>query len=81
MNRIENGQLVKNKLTGLIGIIIDNKAQKKKPFNRMEIYYPAEKVPLCTLIGRSLFSYGGEVCFREYSCLEEVELVENKELV
>ena len=78
---IENGQLVKNKLTGLIGIVIDNKAKNDRVNKRMIIYYPAEKVPLCTLIGRSLFSYGGEVCFKEYSCLEEVELVENKELV
>lgn len=73
---IKNGDLVKNKLTGLVGIVIDNKVYYDNKSYRMKIYYPAEKVPLYNLIGRSLFSYGGKVCFEEYSLSEEVEKCE-----
>ncbi len=71
---MENGDLIKNKLTGTIGIIIDDKAIKNGQRRRMKIYYNAEEISACHLVGKKLFSYAGKICFYEYSYPEEVEL-------
>ena len=75
MSRIENGKLVKNKLTGCTGIIIDNGIRQSQNPIKMEIYYIADNVPVCNLIGETLFNYAGKTCFRKYTSPEEVELV------
>ncbi len=70
-----NGDLVKNKLTDTIGIIIDDKYSKDHQRYRMKIYYNAEEISACHLVGKKLFSYAGKICFCEYSFLEEVEKI------
>ncbi len=67
------GALVKNKLTGTTGIIRSCGHGRKK--NRLQIYYLAEEVPLCNLIGRQLFSYAGKVVFHEYCYEEEIVII------
>ena len=50
---MENGDLIKNKLTGTIGIIIDDKAIKNGQRRRMKIYYNAEEISACHLVGKN----------------------------
>ena len=76
---IENGSLVKHKLTGAIGIVVDNAAiLKNADRHKMNIFYNAEGIHIGHLAGKNLFNYSGKTCFREYSYAEEVEVVEKK---
>ncbi len=68
------GILIRNKLTGANGIIIDEKRGRNE--DMLKIYYLAEEVPLCNLIGRQLFSYAGKICFSEFCNVKEIEIVE-----
>jgi len=75
---IENGSLVKHKLTGAIGIVIDNEAiHKKSERYKMNIFYNAEGIDIGHLAEKTLFNYSGKTCFREYSYPEEVEVMKN----
>lgn len=67
------GTLVKNKLTGAKGMVINCNHGPKK--NKLQIYYLAEEVPLCNLIGRQIFSYAGNIVFCEYCFEEEIETI------
>ncbi len=71
---IENGQFIKNKLTGLTGIVIDNN-RGSDPRPKVKICYAVDDIPVANLIGKELFNYAGKVCFCEYIHQEELEII------